>query len=171
MTAGHEQGEASGSSNVGLAPSAVVEEAEGLRLHLSSRNSTGYVGVYVDGRRDGRFRVILTLDSKQQTVGIFGTAVEGAVAYARAVGGEQARAGRAEAEARSAAAHSADPARRGQRSLAQAGIEEAAGSAAGSGLTKMEMAAAGLKISPGACCSAVPRRASSENHLSVSRLR
>jgi len=77
----------------------VAEEAEGLRLHLSSTNSTGYVGVYVNGRRDGRFRVILTLDSKQQTVGIFGTAVEGAVAYARAVGGEQARAGRAEAEA------------------------------------------------------------------------
>ena len=70
-------------------------------------------------------------------LGTFDTAVEAAAAYARAVGGEQARAGRAEAEARSAAAHPADPARRGQRSLAQAGIEEAAGSACVRGATDL----------------------------------
>ncbi|EOD24108.1 hypothetical protein EMIHUDRAFT_123650 [Emiliania huxleyi CCMP1516] len=59
----------------------VVAEAEGLRLHLSS-NSTGYRGVY---KVNGRFQAV-QMGGKKVSLGCFGTAVEAAVAYARAVG-------------------------------------------------------------------------------------
>ena len=67
----------------------VAAEAEGLRLHLSSCSFTGYKGVRKDVRKErpGRFEAYLArLDGRQVGLGTFGTAVEAAVAYARAVG-------------------------------------------------------------------------------------
>ncbi|EOD25865.1 hypothetical protein EMIHUDRAFT_206065 [Emiliania huxleyi CCMP1516] len=62
----------------------VAQEAEGLRLHLSSTNSTGYTGVSWTG---SRFAVEIKLNGRRVHLGTFDTAVEAAVAYARA-GGE-----------------------------------------------------------------------------------
>ena len=57
-------------------------DAEGLRLHLSS-NATGYKGVQ---EHSGRFQAKRKVDGKVVYIGDFDTAVEAAVAYARAVG-------------------------------------------------------------------------------------
>ena len=65
------------------APPAVATEAESLRLHFSSNNSTGYKGVR---EHSGRFQAKHRVDGKQFCLGTFGSAVEAAVAYARAVG-------------------------------------------------------------------------------------
>ncbi|EOD18258.1 hypothetical protein EMIHUDRAFT_349937, partial [Emiliania huxleyi CCMP1516] len=80
---------------------ALVAEAEGLRLHLSRTNSTGYKGV--KRLYNGRFQAE---HGRHDYIGCFGSAVEAAVAYARAVGEYQpptvaaeAAEGRAEAEA------------------------------------------------------------------------
>ena len=62
----------------------MVTEAEGLRLHLSSRSSTGYENVSKEP--SGRFRAQHKVDGRQVAIGFFDTAVEAAVAYARAVG-------------------------------------------------------------------------------------
>jgi len=62
----------------------VAEEAEGLRLHLSSSNSNGYKGVHKDA--SGRFYAQHRVDGSLVSIGHFGTAVEAAVVYARAVG-------------------------------------------------------------------------------------
>ena len=67
------------------------------RLHLSSRSSTGYAGVRKQeqasgsrGRRppwaSGRFTAYHTVDGRQIFIGFFDSAVEAAVAYARAEG-------------------------------------------------------------------------------------
>ena len=64
----------------------LAEEAEGLRLHLSSSSSTGYKGVYKGDSRNGRFEAKHRVAGRQVTVGRFDTAVEAAVAFARAVG-------------------------------------------------------------------------------------
>ena len=61
---------------------APVAVAEGLRLHLCS-NSTGYKGVY---EQSGRFQAKHRVGGRLVDIGYFGTAVEAAVAYARAVG-------------------------------------------------------------------------------------
>ena len=53
-----------------------------MRLHLSSSCSTGYKGVW--RQSSGRFQA--RLDGRLVSIGSFGTAVEAAVAYARAVG-------------------------------------------------------------------------------------
>ncbi|EOD15343.1 hypothetical protein EMIHUDRAFT_211503 [Emiliania huxleyi CCMP1516] len=67
----------------GLSPaSTVATEAEGLRLHLSSRGATGYKGV---SKHKGRFRAIHEVDGRRVSLGCFATAVEAAVAYARPV--------------------------------------------------------------------------------------
>ena len=61
---------------------AVVEEFDGLRLHLSSKNSMGYLGVsLVSG--SGRFQAQLRDNGKQVYIGTYDTAVEAAAAYAR----------------------------------------------------------------------------------------
>ena len=65
-----------------VADADVAAEAEGLKLYLSKRSS-GYKGVYKDA---GRYYAQLTRDGKRQELGKFDTAVEAAVAYARAVG-------------------------------------------------------------------------------------
>ena len=57
-----------------------MKEAEGYKLHLSSRSATGYLGVYWNTSAD-RF----IAHYKQQHVGCFATAVEAAVAYAKEV--------------------------------------------------------------------------------------
>jgi len=67
----------------GAATSAVVAEAEGLRLHLSSGSVTGYKGVCKDR---GRFQARHWMDGSLAHLGNFYTAAEAAVAYARAVG-------------------------------------------------------------------------------------
>ena len=75
----------------------MVTEAQGWRLHLSSRSSTGYAGVRKQeqasgsrGRRlpwaSGRFAAYHTVDGRQIFIGFFDSAVEAAVAYARAEG-------------------------------------------------------------------------------------
>ena len=75
----------------------MVTEAQGWRLHLSSRSSTGYAGVRKQeqasgsrGRRppwaSGRFTAYHTVDGRQIFIGFFDSAVEAAVAYARAEG-------------------------------------------------------------------------------------
>ena len=66
----------------------VVSEAEGYKLHLSSRSQTGYLGVQRNGRH---FRAVHV----QHNIGTFVTKVEAAVAYARYV---QSLGGDAEAE-------------------------------------------------------------------------
>ena len=71
----------------------VVAEAEGLRLHLSSNSATGYKGVH---EQSGRFQAKHKVDRRNQSLGFFGTAVEAAVAYARAVGAPPAVAAEAE---------------------------------------------------------------------------
>ena len=63
-----------------------VPEAEGLRLHLSSSNATGYMGVYTATAWGGRFQASRCYNGGRQVIGNFATAVEAAVAYARAVG-------------------------------------------------------------------------------------
>ncbi|EOD21267.1 hypothetical protein EMIHUDRAFT_241459 [Emiliania huxleyi CCMP1516] len=64
----------------------LVTEAEGLRLHLSSSNSTGYRGLFHDRRASGRFQAQYRAGERRVSIGSFDTAVEAAVAYARAVG-------------------------------------------------------------------------------------
>ena len=63
-----------------------VPEAEGLRLHLSSSNATGYMGVYTATAWGGRFQASRCYNGGRQVIGNFATAVEAAVAYARAAG-------------------------------------------------------------------------------------
>jgi len=71
------------------AAEAPVAEAEGMRLHLSSSSSTGYKGVYKGDRgNSGRFRAQTYRSGpggENCHLGFFDTAVEAAVAYARAV--------------------------------------------------------------------------------------
>ena len=60
----------------------VVKEAEGVKLHLYRRGSTGYLGVRLD---KGRYRAALSSGGKRIHIGNYGTAVEAAVAYAKYV--------------------------------------------------------------------------------------
>ena len=62
----------------------MATEAEGLRLHLSSSSSSGYKGV--NKQASGRFEAKHRVGGKVVYLGTFGTAVEAAVAYARAFG-------------------------------------------------------------------------------------
>ena len=59
----------------------IVEQAEGLQLHLSSKSATGYKGV----RRQNNSYYAHSTGSEKTYLGSFGTAVEAAVAYARHV--------------------------------------------------------------------------------------
>ena len=62
---------------------ACVAEAEGMRLHLSRNSSTGYRGV---SKSHNRFIAQYTVNGRRNKLaGSFGTAVEAAVAYARAI--------------------------------------------------------------------------------------
>lgn len=72
--------------HVGEAPD-VAAEAEGVSLHLSGRNTTGYLNVN-RRRKTDRFTASYWEDDEKQLIslGSFPTAVEAAVAYASAVG-------------------------------------------------------------------------------------
>eukprot|EP00315_Gephyrocapsa_oceanica_P015603 CAMPEP_0185348708 /NCGR_PEP_ID=MMETSP1364-20130426/1895_1 /TAXON_ID=38817 /ORGANISM="Gephyrocapsa oceanica, Strain RCC1303" /LENGTH=194 /DNA_ID=CAMNT_0027948163 /DNA_START=23 /DNA_END=603 /DNA_ORIENTATION=+ len=78
----------SGSSKRAKGASPEVEaESEGLRLHLSGTSSSGYRGVsHAKAGAQRRFRAYRTSGGRQVSLGLFDTAVEAAVAYARAVG-------------------------------------------------------------------------------------
>ena len=83
---------------------ALVAVAEGLRLHLSSKSKTGYKGVCEHIRNSNKFAAKhYATDGATVNLGSFDTAVEAAVAYARAVGEapepDAASAAGAEAEA------------------------------------------------------------------------
>ena len=71
-------------------PQQLAVSAEGLRLHLSSRSSTGYKGVHIKPS-SGRFQAQQTVKGRSTSIGVFDSAVEAAVAYARAVGEYQPR--------------------------------------------------------------------------------
>ena len=77
-------------------PAARERVAEGLSLHLSSSNSTGYMGVRK--HLSGRFQAQRKMDGRADYLGTFGTAVEAAVAYARSLGEYQPPAVATEAE-------------------------------------------------------------------------
>jgi len=64
-----------------------VAEAEGLQLHLSSKSATGYKGVRQDAGvlSGGGYRAGHMVGGISRHIGTFDTAVEAAVAYARAV--------------------------------------------------------------------------------------
>ncbi|EOD31694.1 hypothetical protein EMIHUDRAFT_468124 [Emiliania huxleyi CCMP1516] len=96
-------------------PPTVATEAEGLRLHLSSSSATGYKGV---SNRSGRFQAKQSVNGKKVSIGSFDTAVEAAVAYARAVG--EAEAAGAGGPARAAAAAEAAEAAEGSEEGAEA---------------------------------------------------
>merc|ERR1711938_483891 len=89
------------------AEEAPVAEAEGLRLHLSSAAATGYKGVLK--RASGRLPYSVRYGGTKVCLGNFGTAVEAAVAYARAVEEAAAKA-TAAAAATPAVAAGAEPA-------------------------------------------------------------
>ena len=59
-----------------------VEEAEGIRLHLSRYSTTGYRGVCFD---KGRFKAEHSLHGKKTNLGRFDTALQAAIGYARHV--------------------------------------------------------------------------------------
>ena len=61
---------------------ALVTEAQGVRLHLSGKSPTGYVGVYPNGA-SGRYEAKISSGGKMIYLGRYDTAVEAAVAFAR----------------------------------------------------------------------------------------
>ena len=78
-----EEKEEGGEEEGGEAP--VAAETGGVQLHLSSSNATGYKGVY-EHRSSGRFWAQRRVGGKLVYLGSFDSAVEAAVAYARAAG-------------------------------------------------------------------------------------
>jgi len=104
---------------------AVVAEAEGLRLHLSIGSNTGYKGVRKDSR-SGRFKAEQRTGGRYTSLGKFGTAVEAAAAYARAVG-----------EGPTAAA--APPAKRFRLAVAEPVERAASGSGCGANRPDMQI--------------------------------
>ena len=62
-----------------------VTESNGFKLHLSSRNSTGYAGINYQPQARGTrpYQAQRKVNGKQQHIGYYATAVEAAVVYAR----------------------------------------------------------------------------------------
>ena len=89
----------------------VVEEAEGLRLHLSSNNSTGYKGVRnaLNGGNKPYAAQICVQGKGQVYLGSFKTAVEAAVCYARHALAQQGSSSSSSASATAAASPSSPP--------------------------------------------------------------
>ena len=71
----------------GSAAGSVVDEVEGLQLHLSA-SSSGYKGVF--SIRSGRFQAKFCSNGRHVFLGTFDTAVEAAVAYSHAASEESA---------------------------------------------------------------------------------
>lgn len=63
---------------------AALDECDGLQLHLSATNPTGYKGVYVK-RGTGRFEAKVCSHGQLHHIGNFDTALQAAEAYARHV--------------------------------------------------------------------------------------
>ena len=61
----------------------LVTEANGMTLKLSGKSNTGYTGVRALAGAEGRFEARIWSDGKHEYLGLFNTAVEAAVAYAR----------------------------------------------------------------------------------------
>ena len=59
-------------------PSPLIDEAEGVKLHMSRRNRTGYLGVR---SHRGSFEAKLKIGGRDIYMGAYGTAVEAEVAY------------------------------------------------------------------------------------------
>ena len=74
---------AAGSMQLPAQPAA-LDECDGLQLHLSATNPTGYKGVYVK-RGTGRFEAKVCSHGQLHHIGNFDTALEAAEAYARHV--------------------------------------------------------------------------------------
>ena len=74
------QDDAEADEEMGEEMEEAVNEAEGVKLHLSQRSSTGYLGV-VPYR--GRFKAQHTSGGKVIYIGVFATAVEAAMAVAK----------------------------------------------------------------------------------------
>ena len=76
---------------IGQAP--MPEWSDGIKLHKSNRSNSGYRGVsytpYASNgaHRTKRWRAIIKIDGKNQAVGWYLTAVQAAVAWARALAG------------------------------------------------------------------------------------
>ena len=73
----------------------VVEEAEGLQLHHSAENATGYRGCYLVTNRQGLpagtpFKATVDGSNGRRHLGYFATAVEAALCYARHVQAKEA---------------------------------------------------------------------------------
>ncbi len=79
----------------------IVEEAEGWRLHLSSSSNTGYKGVF--RKPNGRFLAQISRLASTNHIGVYDTAVQAAIAYARQVARLQDRQEAAVADARAVA--------------------------------------------------------------------
>ena len=77
----------------------VVEEAEGLRLHLNAENATGYRGCYLVTSRAGQPTPFKAQANGERHLGYFATAVEAAVCYARHMQAEAVKAVVAESQA------------------------------------------------------------------------
>ena len=85
-----EGSEATAPSPAAMAPSPsaegkVVEEAEGLRLHLSSNSNSGYKCVAYLGKSTASRPYCTKVQGGTRTLGTFATAVEAAVCYAKYV--------------------------------------------------------------------------------------
>ena len=65
-----------------VATKGLATEVDGLQLHLSASNSTGYAGVHEQKER-GRFVARVCHDGGNHYLGVYATAVKAAVAYAR----------------------------------------------------------------------------------------
>lgn len=87
-----------GEAGEGRGPSVPVEEAEGLRLHLSRCSNTGYRGVTRCWHSAGRFRACRGDKCSRKDLGYFDTAVDAAVAVARSFAAEAAEKAEAEEE-------------------------------------------------------------------------
>jgi hypothetical protein len=65
-------------------PRGLVTEAEGFKLHLSTKSASGYM--YVTEREDAPgYKAEVTIRGARKSIGTYSTAVEAAVAVARRV--------------------------------------------------------------------------------------
>ena len=67
-------------------PEVEVKEVGGYKLFLSKTSATGYMGVR---EQNGRFQARRKVDGKYVHIGVYDTAVEAAVAYAKHAAGEE----------------------------------------------------------------------------------
>jgi len=108
-------------------PQALLGDAQGLRLHLSTRSKTGFAKVYQHGD-SGRFEAQRSVDGKTQSLGYFGSALEAAVAYAVAYAAAEAEAEEGEGEEEEEGVEGEEE--EGEEEEEEEAVEEAAATAA-----------------------------------------